>query len=162
MGPSMVPTRLTNSPGLITSPGWDLMRSCLLSRWVRINWKPQSASVSVKVCSTNRSSPFRLNLRCSFCCRTKTISPVTVSGCKRKTIAVKPETKQSFALSTIIYSLCPHLVCTSNFLRDMQLMHQSSNSKVLFPTLPPFPLPNILIASYKVKFWNYKHLSSDF
>lgn len=71
---------LKNLPGLTTSPGWDLMRSCLLSRWVRINWKPQSASVSVKVCSTKRSSPFRLNFGCSFCCRTKTISPVTVSG----------------------------------------------------------------------------------
>ena len=69
-------------PGLTTSPGFDLISSCLLSRWVSTKWNPQSASVRDRVCSTNRSSPLRLYLGCSFCCRTKTISPVTVSGCR--------------------------------------------------------------------------------
>lgn len=58
-----------------------LMRSCLPSRCDSAKWKPQSASVRVKVHSTNKSSPFLLNLGCSFCCRTNTMSPVWVSGC---------------------------------------------------------------------------------
>ncbi|KAG6632545.1 hypothetical protein CIPAW_13G166300 [Carya illinoinensis] len=33
------------------------------------------ASGWYKVCSTNKSSPFRLNLGCSFCCQTNTMSP---------------------------------------------------------------------------------------
>uniref|UniRef100_A0A0A9DYN4 Uncharacterized protein n=1 Tax=Arundo donax TaxID=35708 RepID=A0A0A9DYN4_ARUDO len=40
-----------NWSGLTTSPGFDLMRSCLLSRCVRANWNPQRASVRDKVCS---------------------------------------------------------------------------------------------------------------
>lgn len=70
-------------PGLITSPGLDLISSWRPSRCVRANWKPQSASVRLSVCSTKRSSYFLLNLGCSFCCNTKTMSPVTVSGCKK-------------------------------------------------------------------------------
>jgi len=72
---------LWHLPGLTTSPGWDFIRSCLPSKWVKTKWKPQSASVRDRVCSTNRSSPFLLNLGWSFCWRTKTMSPVTVSGC---------------------------------------------------------------------------------
>lgn len=64
-------------PGLTTSPGFDFIRSCLPSRFVNANLKPQRASVSDRVCSTKRSSPFLLNSGCSFCWRTKTISPVT-------------------------------------------------------------------------------------
>lgn len=64
-------------PGLTTSPGFDFIRSCLPSRFVNANLKPQRASVSDRVCSTKRWSPFLLNPGCSFCWRTKTISPVT-------------------------------------------------------------------------------------
>jgi len=35
--------------GLTTSPGFDLISSCLLSKWVRTNWKPHRDSVKVRV-----------------------------------------------------------------------------------------------------------------
>lgn len=69
-------------PGFITSPGLDLIRSCRPSRWVRTNWKPHRASVREIVCSVKRSSNFLLNFGWSLSCKTKTMSPVTVSGCK--------------------------------------------------------------------------------
>lgn len=68
-------------PGLIISPGLVLIRSCRPSRWVKGNWKPQSASVKLSVCSTKRSSDFLLNLGCSRSSKIKTMSPVMVSGC---------------------------------------------------------------------------------
>jgi hypothetical protein len=70
-----------HTPGLTISPGLHLIRSCLPSRCVKGNWKPHNASVRVKVCCTNKSSPFLLNLGWSFSCRTNTMSPVSVSGC---------------------------------------------------------------------------------
>lgn len=81
--------RSGNIPGWIISPGLDLIRSCLPSRWVRMNWNPHKASVREIVCSMNRSSYFLLNLGCSLTCKTKTMSPVTVSGCKNMDIILQ-------------------------------------------------------------------------
>lgn len=74
--PKTIPSRILDStsgniPGLIISPGLDLIGSCLPSRWVIMNWNPHKTSI-------RESVYFFLKLGCYLACKTKTMSPATV------------------------------------------------------------------------------------
>ena len=77
--PSLAMTRV--SPGLMTSPSSVETTSTRSSRWLMVNEVPPSASISVILCSMYRSAPFRLKWGCSFCFRTKIMSPGSIPGC---------------------------------------------------------------------------------
>ena len=69
-------------PGEMTCPGGFLMTRSRPSSCFSTNWKPQRASVMPTLYVQWRSESLRVNVSCSFCCRTIITSPVSVFGCQ--------------------------------------------------------------------------------